>query len=78
MNWHSASYHMQTVALWAIVIVLALFVAASSKRTTSGGPGESAEQVLKRRYAAGEIDRDTYQRMLADLQHGAADRDKAA
>jgi putative membrane protein len=79
MNWHSASYHMQTIALWGIVIVLTLLVAASAKRTSSSSrsPAESPEQILKRRYAAGEIDRETYQRMLADLHHGANDRSAA-
>jgi putative membrane protein len=32
------------------------------------GSHESAEETLKRRYAGGEIDRDTYQRMVADLR----------
>lgn len=80
MNWHSASYHMQTIALWGIVIVLTLLVAASAKRTSSSSrsaPTESPEQILKRRYAVGEIDRETYQRMLADLHHGTNDRSAA-
>lgn len=77
MNWHSASYHMQTLALWAIVIVLGVLVAASARRGSSGDrsePVDSPERILKRRYAAGEIDRGTYQRMLADLHTGERNR----
>lgn len=32
------------------------------------GASEQPEDTLKRRYASGEIDRDTYQRMLADVK----------
>lgn len=48
------------VALAAVVCVV----------TAAGrGRGESAaEQRLKERYAAGEVDRATYERMLADLR----------
>ena len=54
------------VALFAVLIWVLL---RSTQR--SGGaerPSESAEDILKRRYAKGEIDRDTYQRMLQDLK----------
>ena len=59
------------------VLGLALFAGLiwallrSAQRQRPGGaerPGESAEDILKRRYAKGEIDRDTYQRMLQDLE----------
>jgi putative membrane protein len=33
----------------------------------SNGPRESPEEILKRRYAGGEIDRETYLRMRSDL-----------
>jgi hypothetical protein len=36
-----------------------------------GGLRESPEQILKRRYAAGEIDRETYHRMLTDIRSPA-------
>ena len=49
------------VVIWAVV------------RSVQGrsGPlerGESAKDILKRRYAKGEIDRDTFQKMLEDLK----------
>lgn len=62
------------MSIWWIVSVAALialvwFIAAGRGRGSEPGPGSSdAEQQLKRRYAAGEIDRSTYQRMLEDLR----------
>lgn len=35
-----------------------------------GGGSNSAEAMIKRRYAKGEIDRDNYQRMLVALKSG--------
>jgi putative membrane protein len=52
------------VAVWALVRTV---YADTSKNA------ESADEILKRRYARGEIDRDTFERMLADL-HGAGER----
>jgi putative membrane protein len=59
--------------IWWVVILLAIaavgwYAAAASRR--NGGPlrEEAPEQALKRRYAKGEIDRDTYQRILEDLR----------
>ncbi len=55
---------------WILGLALAAAVVwalLSSIRSRSGGR-ESPEEILRRRYAEGEIDRDTYQRMLADLE----------
>ncbi len=59
------------MALWW-VIGIALIVLLV-RALTGGGFGlapdpESPEQILRRRYAKGEIDRDTYERMRADLK----------
>lgn len=66
-GWHMGGW----MALWWILIIVALaavlwFAANASRR--NGGGRESPEKALKRRYASGEIDRDTYQRMLEDLR----------
>jgi putative membrane protein len=56
---------------WATLIIAGVWALVRSSRRSWGGGGapESAEDVVKRRYAKGEIDRDTFRRMLADL-HG--------
>jgi len=71
MNWTGGG-HMGFMGLWWILILVALvavvWVAASAGRRVRGAGTLSAEQRLKERYAAGEIDRMTYERMLADLR----------
>lgn len=70
--------HMGWMVLWwifgiALVAVLLWAILRASVGWPSGGR-DSPEQILKRRYASGEIDRETYQRMLADLRgHGGRD-----
>lgn len=64
------------MVIWWVVIVALLAAAAwfiaNQARRGGGGGGvrmdESPEQVLKRRYARGEIDRESYQRMLEDVR----------
>jgi putative membrane protein len=52
-----------------VAVVLIWMMLRSTHRPGGGaGPSESAEDVLKRRYAKGEIDRDTYQQMLRDIR----------
>lgn len=50
-----------------LVIVAGLWYAVSAARQGDAN-GASAEDILKGRYANGEIDRETYERMLADLR----------
>jgi len=64
--------HMGGMWLWWLIaiIVVAAFTWASV-RFTSGDRDkttETAEEILKRRYAAGEIDREEYERRLRDLR----------
>lgn len=61
------------MALWwligiALVVLLVWALARGLPFGQSGGAGESPEQIVKRRYAKGEIDRETYERMLEDLK----------
>jgi len=59
------------MGIWWIVILAGLaavvwvVAAAASGR---GNRGSAAEQRLKERYAAGEIDRATYEQVLAELR----------
>lgn len=51
----------------AVLILLVWIVA----RAAGGPPGraeETPEQILKRRYARGEMDREDYERRLSDLR----------
>jgi uncharacterized membrane protein len=52
------------ILLFAIVLLLWRFL--GGPRGSHGGQ-ESAEEIQKRRYERGEISRDEYERMLADL-----------
>ncbi len=58
--------------LWWLVglALLAVVVWAVARAAGSGGgrSAESPEQILKRRYAAGDIDRDEFERRLNDLR----------
>lgn len=62
------------ILLWVLLIAGAVWLVWQLVRGRTGGdagsPGESAEDVLKKRYARGEIDRTTYERMLDDLRSG--------
>ena len=81
-NWYSpwhqgASWEAWLMFALMIIIVVAVVVAviyflraASATRTAGtarGASSESPRDILKRRYAAGEIDRDEYQQRLKDL-----------
>lgn len=63
------------VAVIALIIWLVTRAFAGRDDRNDGGrrgfpPTESPEQVLDRRYAAGELDLETYQRMRANLDSG--------
>jgi putative membrane protein len=71
MHWTNGGWHLAWMSLsWLVglaIIVGLVWLALRAGRDRQGGE-ETAEQILKRRYASGEIDRETYQRMLADLR----------
>lgn len=64
--------HMAGMWVWwliAIVVIAALgWGIVQSASRNAGRTAESAEDVLKRRYAAGEIDKEEYERRLQDLR----------
>lgn len=58
---------------WILVIVALAMLAVALLRGFSRSDGggrrrESPEEILKRRYASGEIEREEYQRRLEDLR----------
>jgi len=60
------------MVLWWLVAIVVLVLLVRLVAGSLGGPGsradETSEQILKRRYAKGEIERDEYQRRLEDLR----------
>jgi len=60
------------MVLWSvagiIVLVLLVRLVAGSTSGFSRRDDETPEQILKRRYAKGEIDNEEYQHRLADLR----------
>jgi len=70
-GWNGAG-QMGWMALWwvigAALIAVLLWALLKSTRGPTSGPSELPEEVLKRRYAKGDIDRETYQRMLTELE----------
>lgn len=64
--WHMGFMWLFWVAL--IVIVVWLLVRGTSGRPSTGGAQDSPEQILKRRYARGEVDKDEYERRLSNLR----------
>ena len=65
LPWH----HQQMAIFWivaALVTLVALSFWRDKRRSTL--TGESPEETLKQRFARGEIDEETYPRMLRDLR----------
>jgi putative membrane protein len=60
------------VAFWALIIVGGIFlirwlIRASSSQQASPGQGDNALEILRRRYARGEINKDQFEAMKRDL-----------
>lgn len=66
-------YHMMGGWMWIVWIIIAVVVVwlllrlVQNTGTQSSQPGESARDVLDRRYASGEINKDEYDRIKQDL-----------
>ena len=64
--------HMGWLGIWwvlgAALIVGIVWVLLRSARGPLRRRSAAPELILKRRYAKGEIDRETYQRMLAEIE----------
>lgn len=54
-------------------VVWLVWRAVRGRAAPGGGAGDpSAGEIVKRRYARGEIDRSSYERMLEDVEHDPA------
>lgn len=72
-NWSGWSWVLMTIgmaAFWGL-IVWAILASARSNRSLPAST-DSAEQILARRLASGEIDADEYEHLLEVLRSGAA------
>jgi putative membrane protein len=75
-GWMMGSMGLLAILFWALIIAgVVLFVRWLSDRNGGGqsSPAESPLGILKKRYAKGEIDRETFEKMKQDIN--ADDRD---
>ena len=68
-GWNWGLMMIAMVAFWGLVI-WAIVAAVRSPNNSQQGRSDSAEQILARRLAAGEIEGDEYQRRLDLLRSG--------
>jgi putative membrane protein len=72
MHWWNGDGLMGRMGIWWIVgaalIAVIVWTVLRLSRKPMNGSSESPEKVLKRRYAKGEIDHETYQRTLTELR----------
>lgn len=68
MGW---GMHFMGLIFWIFIIVavvlLVRWLMSSANNTRNNSYPESAQELLNKRYARGEIDRDTYESMKKDL-----------
>jgi putative membrane protein len=70
-HWHGWGWHMAGMWIfWVVVIVVLVLVIRWLAGSARGPetPRESAIDILKQRYARGEIDKEEYERKLSDLR----------
>lgn len=70
MGWHG--WYMGWMWIfWIALIVLVVWFVVRAAGSTNTPPQhrESAEEILNRRYASGEISHEDYQRMLNEIRH---------
>ena len=69
MYWIGGGWHMGWMAAgWIIgVIVIAALAWVVVTRTAERQDGPSADEILERRYARGDLDEETFRRMRAEL-----------
>lgn len=68
-EWHDYGGGMMWIFWTLIIVALLWFVAFATRRGGTPSPNEkSALEVLKERYAKGEIDRDEFEQKQKDLK----------
>jgi putative membrane protein len=70
--WPGDGFHAGWMGLWMVFWLVALILLVWVVARAAGGQSwridETPEQILKRRYARGEIEREEYERRLSDLR----------
>jgi putative membrane protein len=70
-GWASWTMYLGMIAFWIATVALLVWgvraLAGGSPRRTQQGAGENAVEVLKRRYASGEIDSAEFQKKRLEL-----------
>jgi putative membrane protein len=70
-EWNGAG-HMGGMWFWWIlciaIVAAVIWAMVRTSSRTAGNGGASAEELLKRRYANGEIGKDVYEKRLHDLR----------
>lgn len=56
------------MVFWLTVLIFVVWIVAKTGGGQSWRSDETPEQILKRRYARGEIEREEYERRLSDLR----------
>lgn len=73
MGWHDGmgwGGGIMMILFWGLVILGVVFLVRIAMNAGRGSPGrgpESPLDILKKRYARGEIDRETYERMKREI-----------
>lgn len=57
-----------SMVIWVIIIAVAVWLVVRALSHGPAGSGESAQELLRRRYAAGEIDEEEYAKRLEVLR----------
>lgn len=70
-GWHAGEWWMMGIGLlfWLVLLGLAVwFVVRAAGRQRAEPRSEAAEEILRRRFASGEIDAEEYERRLEVLR----------
>lgn len=70
MHWLDGFGIAWTWLAWFAILGVVVWLGTWALKSGLGAPRETPEEILERRYAAGEIDEAEYRRRLAEL-HGA-------
>jgi putative membrane protein len=71
MDWGHMNCGSGGVFMWIILLVLVgviIYFVVQGQKSTAGGGGETPLEILKKRYAKGEISKQEFEKMKKDLE----------